>query len=141
MQVKITRLDPNIPLPAYQTPGSAAFDLAAAKETIVPPEQSALVPTGLIIATPENHVLMLAARSSLFKKKGLMLANGIGVVDSDYHGPNDQIFIACFNPGTEPITVLAGERIAQGILLPCLKAEFIESSPDGSNRGGFGSTG
>lgn len=141
MQVKITRLDPSVPIPAYQTPGSAAFDLAAAKETIVQPGQSALVPTGLIIATPENHVLVLAARSSLFKKKGLMLANGIGVVDSDYRGPNDQIFIACFNPGTQPVTVEPGERIAQGLILPYLKAEFIESSPDGSSRGGFGSTG
>ena len=141
MQIKITRLNPSVALPEYQTQGSAAFDLAAAEQTIIPAGQSGLVPTGLIIATPENHVLVLAARSSLFKKKGLMLANGIGVIDSDYRGPDDQIYIACFNPGTRPVTVEPGERIAPGLILPCLRADFIESQPEGSNRGGFGSTG
>lgn len=140
MQIKITRLNPAVAMPEYQTQGSAAFDLAVAEQTMIPAGQSGLVPTGLIIATPENHVLILAARSSLFKKKGLMLANGIGVVDSDYRGPNDQIYIACFNPGSQDVTVEVGERIAQGLIMPCIKAEFIESTPEAPDRGGFGST-
>ncbi|MFA6161079.1 MAG: dUTP diphosphatase [Patescibacteria group bacterium] len=141
MKVRITKLKGDINLPAYQTEGAAGFDLAAAEDCLVLPGQSFLVPTGLGIATPHGHVLFLTARSSLFKKKGLMLANGIGTIDSDYCGPNDQIFLSCYNPGQTPVSVSKGERLAQGIFVPFTRAEFYEAQADGQNRGGFGSTG
>lgn len=141
MQVRITRLKDDIALPAYQTPGAAGFDLASAEDVVIPPGQAFLVPTGLVITTPPGHVLILTARSSLFKKKGLMLANGVGTIDSDYCGPNDQIFLSCYNPGQSPVSITKGERLAQGIFLPFVRAEFQEGAADAPDRGGFGSTG
>jgi dUTP pyrophosphatase len=141
MQVRITKLKDDVALPAYQTAGAAGFDLASAEDVVVPPGQSFLVPTGLVIATPPGHVLILTARSSLFKKKGLMLANGVGTIDSDYCGPNDQIYLSCYNPGQSPVTVIKGERLAQGIFLPFTQAEFVEGVANAPDRGGFGTTG
>jgi dUTP pyrophosphatase len=141
MQVRITKLKEDVEMPVYQTAGSAGFDLAAAEDVVVPPGQSFLVPTGLVIATPPGHVLFLTARASLFKKKGLMLANGIGTIDSDYCGPNDQLFLSCYNPGPTSVSVTKGERLAQGIFLPFMRADFHEAPAEGADRGGFGSTG
>ena len=141
MKVKITKLRDDIEIPKYQTDGAAAFDLACADEVVIPPKGFKIVPTGLVIGTPPGYVLVLAARSSLFKKKGLVLANGIGVIDSDYCGPKDQIHLALFNRRDEEITIEAGERIAQGMIMPVIRAEFFEGDAEGDSRGGFGSTG
>lgn len=142
MKVRITRLDPSIEIPEYKTEGSAAFDLAAREDATIAPRALAILPTGLIIATPPGHVLILAARSSLFKKKGLLMANGIGVVDSDYSGPTDQIHLALFNPGDQEIKIEKGERLAQGMIIPIQQVEFEEGQPlSTESRGGFGSTG
>jgi len=141
MQIKVKRLIDNVELPQYQTKGAAAFDLASTEDAVIAAKGFSLLPTGLVIATPEDHVLVLAARSSLFKKKGLVLANGIGVIDSDYRGPQDQIFLAVYNPGETEVRVSAGERIAQGMFLPVTRAEFVEGETEGESRGGFGSTG
>jgi len=91
MQIIINKKDSQAEIPEYQTSGSAGFDLSSLEEIIVPGQEMKLIPTGLIIHVPENHVLLLMARSSLFKKKGLILSNGVGVIDSDYCGPNDEI--------------------------------------------------
>jgi dUTP pyrophosphatase len=141
MKVRITRLKPDVGLPAYTTPGSAGFDLAAAESLTVEPRAQAFVPTGLVIQTPERHVLFLTARSSLFAKKGLVLANGIGTIDSDYRGPNDEIKIIVRNPGTEPIRIEKGERLVNAIILPFIRAEFEEGEAALEDRGGLGSTG
>ncbi len=141
MKIKITRLRDDVEIPKYQTDGAAAFDLASADEIIVPPKSLKLVPTGLVIGTPSGHVLILASRSSLFKKKGLVLANGIGVVDSDYAGPEDQIFLAVYNQLETEVKIETGERIAQGMIMPVTRAEFFEGDAEGESRGGFGSTG
>jgi dUTP pyrophosphatase len=141
MQIKITRLRDDVEIPKYQTDGAAAFDLASANEVIVPPKTLKLVPTGLVIGTPPGYVLILASRSSLFKKKGLVLANGIGVIDSDYAGPEDQIFLAVYNQLDTEVKIEAGERIAQGMIVPVVRAEFEEGETDQKSRGGFGSTG
>ena len=97
MTVTITRLSPDVPVPAYGTPGAAAFDLSAAAETVVPPHGIALVPTGLVVRVPPGHFLAILARSSTPLKRGLMVANGVGVVDSDYCGPADEVKIQVFN--------------------------------------------
>lgn len=141
MLVRITPLRDDVEIPAYQTQGSAAFDLAAAEPMTIAAQSSALVPTGLIIDTPPGHVLLLAARSSLFRKKGLLLANGIGIIDSDYCGPEDEIKLSLYNPGSQPVDIAKGERLVQGMIVPFIRAEFEKGPADGKSRGGFGSTG
>ncbi len=142
MTVTITRLSPDVPVPAYGTSGAAAFDLAAAAETVVPPHGIALVPTGLVVRVPPGHFLAILARSSTPLKRGLMVANGVGVVDSDYCGPADEVKIQVFNVTGQAVTVAAGDRIAQGMVLAAPRVTFVETATaDGPSRGGFGSTG
>jgi dUTP pyrophosphatase len=142
-RVRIRRLDPDVPLPDYQTPGAAGFDLAASADLTIPPGRVALIPTGLVIEAPEGHFLGIFARSSTPLKKGLMVANGVGVVDRDYCGPADEVRIQVLNFTAEPIEVKRGDRIAQGLFLPVTRVEWQEASGDLRNdsRGGFGATG
>ena len=140
--VRIRRLRADIPLPAYQTPGSAAFDLAASADITIVAGQVALVPTGLVIEVPPGMFLGIFARSSTPLKRGLMVANGVGVVDSDYCGPDDEIKIAVINVTKAAVEVKKGDRLAQGVLLPAPRVEWEEVGelrPD--SRGGFGATG
>ena len=141
MKVKINRLDPTVPLPVYQTGGAAAFDLAAREQVVIPAKSLARVSTGLIIATPEGHALIISARSSLAAKKGLLLGNGIGVVDSDYRGPADEILISVYNLTDYEVVVAKGDRIAQGMFIKVERAEWSEENIQAASRGGFGSTG
>jgi dUTP pyrophosphatase len=142
MRVRIKRLDSTTALPQYQTAGSAAFDLAARAEMVLEPRRVSLVPTGLIVEAPEGYFLALAIRSSVPFKKGLMLANGIGIVDSDYCGPEDEVRLAILNFTDSPVVVKRGERLAQGLFLPVAKAEWEEVDEiQRASRGGFGSSG
>lgn len=118
-----------------------AFDLAAAEAVTVPPQGLAFVPTGLVIATPPGYALLMAPRSSLFKKKGLRLGNNIGVIDQDYRGPEDEIKISLWNPATQPVQIEKGERLAQGFFAAIGKAEWEEGEAHAASRGGWGSTG
>ena len=141
-KVRIRRLDPSVELPAYGTAGSAAFDLAASADTTIAPGEVRLVPTGLVIEVPEGMFLAIFARSSTPLKKGLMVANGVGVVDSDYCGPTDEVKIPTLNFTAHPVQVARGDRIAQGILLPSPRVEWEEVGElRGGSRGGFGATG
>ena len=129
-------------LPRYATTGAAGFDLAASADVVVQPGRTALIPTGLVIEVPEGMFLALFARSSTPLKRGLMVANGVGVVDSDYCGATDEVKIPVLNITAAPVTVTAGDRIAQGILLPVTRVEWEETVvPERDPRGGFGSTG
>ncbi len=142
MKITVTRLDPAVPLPSYQTAGSAGFDLAASADLTIQPGQIALVPTGLVIAVPAGHFLGIFARSSTPLKRGLIVANGVGVLDSDYSGPTDEIKIQVMNVTSTPVEVKRGDRLAQGVILPFVRAEWNETtSASGPDRGGFGSTG
>ncbi len=142
MTVRIHRLSPSIPLPEYQTSGSAGFDLASSADVTVQPGEFALVPTGLVIAVPPGHFLGVFARSSTPLKRGLMVANGVGVVDSDYCGPGDEIKIQVINVTQAPVEVRRGDRLAQGVILAYARAEWEEeASLVAATRGGFGSTG
>src|SRR5215212_7635959 len=105
MNVRITRVHPNVALPAYQTNGAAGFDLAASIEMTVQPGEVTLVPTGLVIEVPEGHFLGLFARSSTPLKRGLMVANGVGIVDSDYCGARDEIKIEVLNFTGAPVAI------------------------------------
>jgi dUTP pyrophosphatase len=142
MNVRIKRVRPHAELPRYQTSGAAAFDLAAAEEVTIQPGEVALVPTGLVVEVPAGMFLAVFARSSTPLKRGLMVANGVGVVDPDYSGPADEVKVAVLNFRKTAVTLARGERIAQGIILPAPRVTWIEiddlSSP---SRGGFGATG
>ena len=142
MTIQITRLSPDVPMPAYATAGAAAFDLAASAEVVVPPHAIALVPTGLVVKVPSGHFLAILARSSTPLKRGLMVANGMGVVDSDYCGPADEVKIQVINVTDQAVHVAVGDRLAQGMVLaaPRVVFEEVEVSNQAS-RGGFGSTG
>lgn len=141
MRVRITRLREDVTLPSYATNGAVAFDLASAESLVVHPREGALVPTGLVIATPPGFALILTARSSLYRKKGLMLANGVGTIDQDFCGPEDELKISVWNATDKDATVEKGERLAQGIFMKIDKAEWDEGPAQGLTRGGFSSTG
>ena len=142
MKVRIRRLRPDIPLPRYETDHAAAFDLSAAEDVVVEPGRVALVPTGLVVEVPAGMFLGIFARSSTPLKRGLMVANGVGVIDEDYCGPNDELKVQVLNITDAPVTVTRGDRLAQGIVLPCPRIEWDEvDEMRVPTRGGFGSTG
>lgn len=142
MTLTITRLSPSVPMPAYATSGAAAFDLAASTEVDVPPHGIALVPTGLVVRVPDGHFLAIFARSSTPLKRGLMVANGVGVVDSDYCGPADEVKVQVINVTDQPVRVAIGDRLAQAMVLAAPRVTLVEAaSTSGPSRGGFGSTG
>ena len=142
MNVRITRIHPNAQLPEYETSGAAGFDLAAVADVTVEPGQVALVPTGLVVRVPDGMFLGIFARSSTPVKRGLMVANGVGVIDPDYCGSTDEVKIPVMNFTMLPVTVKAGDRIAQGIFLAGPRVQWQETAEVGpSNRGGFGSSG
>lgn len=141
MKVQIQRVDKDLPLPKYETAGSVGFDFLAREDTEIPPRGITLVPGNVIIEVPQNFVLLITLRSSTPRKKGLLMPHGVGVIDHDYCGPKDEIKIQVYNFTDSPVTVLKGEKIAQGILVHIDKAEFLEVSEIRSeSRGGFGST-
>ena len=143
MQVSIQRIDPTLPLPRYETGGSVGFDFVTRETTVIEPGALALVPGNVIVRVPEGFALLVLPRSSLpRKKKGLICPHSIGVIDQDYHGEKDEIFVQVQNITDAPITVERGERIAQGLFVRVERAEWDEVDGHGKeSRGGFGSTG
>lgn len=108
----------------------------------IQPGEVTLVPTGLVIEVPAGHFLGVFARSSTPLKRGLMVANGVGIVDQDYCGPADEIKIEVYNFTAAAVTVAPGDRLAQGLILPAVRANWVESDLSGrTTRGGFGTTG
>jgi dUTP pyrophosphatase len=146
LQLKV--LDPRIgnefPLPAYATDGSAGMDLRAMLDAPLDlaPGKTELIPTGIAIhiGDPDLAAVILP-RSGLGHKHGIVLGNLVGLIDSDYQG---QLFVSCWNRGQENFRVEVGERIAQLMLMPVVRAEFeVVDSFDESERGagGFGHSG
>lgn len=140
-KVNIKLLDETLGLPAYQTEGSAAFDLYSREHTLINPMQMALVPLNICLEIPEGHFAMLVPRSSLYKKKNLIMVNGVGIIDSDYSGDNDEYKIQLLNMGPTVSVIEKGERIAQVLIIPITKLQFnqVKAMPN-KTRGGFGST-
>jgi deoxyuridine 5'-triphosphate nucleotidohydrolase len=142
MRLKIRRLNATVPLPTYGTGEAAGFDLAAAHDVTVAPGQIALVRTGLVIEVPPGHFLGIFARSSTPLKRGLMVANGVGVIDPDYSGPNDEIMIQVLNFTGADVSVARGDRLAQAVVLPAPRVTWEEVTEiRETTRGGFGATG
>lgn len=135
-------MDSTIPLPGYGTDRAAGFDLAAAHDTTIAAGAIALIRTGLVIEVPAGHFLGIFARSSTPLKRGLVVANGVGVVDPDYAGPTDEIMIQVLNVTRADVHVRRGDRLAQGIILPAPRVVWDEHDTAAlPSRGGFGSTG
>jgi dUTP pyrophosphatase len=142
MRLRIRRLDSTIPLPTYGTDEAAGFDLAAAHDLVIAPRQIALVRTGLVIEVPTGYFLGIFARSSTPLKRGLLVANGVGVIDPDYSGPTDEVMIQVLNVTDADVRVTRGDRLAQGILLPAPRVTWDEVTEiRAAARGGFGATG
>lgn len=142
MEVKIKRLTETAKLPVYGSEFSAGADLYADEAGFgIAPGETRLVHTGLSIEIPEGYGGFIYARSGLATKKGLAPANKVGVIDADYRG---EIMVSLHNHSGETQTVESGERIAQLVIAPFLKAEFTETdelSETVRGEGGFGSTG
>lgn len=143
-KVKIQYVNNLAKKPFYATQGAAGMDLSAAisEPITIKKGKRVLVPTGIAIALPSaESVAYIYARSGLGIKRGICLSNGVGVIDSDYRG---EICVGLINLGDEDYTIEPGERIAQMVFAPVLKAEFVEcESLEETERGagGFGSTG
>ena len=138
------RLGHEFPLPNYATDGSAGMDMRAMLDEPmeIRPGETHLIPTGLAIHIGDPSLAaVLLPRSGLGHKKGIVLGNLVGLIDSDYQG---QVFVSCWNRGDETFTVQVGERIAQMVFIPVVQAEFdIVDEFHSSHRGegGFGHTG
>ena len=143
VRVLFKRLDSRVKLPKYKTSGSSGMDLMAftEKKIIIKPNSSALIPTGLSLAIPEDTEIQIRPRSGLAAKSSITVLNTPGTIDSDYRG---EIKIILFNHSQEEFEVNNNDRIAQMVLTPILKIEFEETNElPGTIRGGggFGSTG
>ena len=141
MKVKIFRIDKDLPLPVYETPGAVGFDLISREDIEIPAGEIKLVPGNVIVETPEGYALLITSRSSTPRKKGLTQPHGLGIIDQDYCGPEDEIKIQVHNFTNETVSVHRGEKIAQGLFVKCERAEFEEVDKiENKTRGGFGST-
>ncbi len=142
MEVNIKKVHPNAIIPEYKTSGAAGFDFHLVEDVDLQAYEIKMIPTGLVISVPDNHMLLVASRGSGPIKHGTTMANAVGIVDSDYCGPEDEIFLIARNLREEVISLKKGDRIAQGIILPVVQVTFHEvDNIIDRNRGGHGSTG
>lgn len=141
LKVKIVRVDKSLPLPVYETGGSVGFDFLARENVCVKPRELALIPANVIIEVPEGFMLLVASRSSTPRKKGLLTPHGIGIIDNDYCGGEDEIHIQVYNFCDKEVLISKGEKIAQGVFVRVGTFEWQEIDEIKSiSRGGFGST-
>jgi len=146
IQLKIldSRLGKEIEMPTYATGGSAGIDLRACVDEalVVNPGETHLIPTGMAIhIADESLAAMILPRSGLGHKHGIVLGNLVGLIDSDYQG---QLFVSCWNRGSDSFTINVGDRIAQLVLVPVVQAEFdvvTDFTESERAEGGFGHTG
>ncbi|OYD08568.1 dUTP diphosphatase [Paludifilum halophilum] len=165
VRVKVKKVKEDAVIPQYATYGSAGFDLVAAEDVVIEPGETKLVPTGLAFEIPVGYEMQVRMRSGIAKRTNLRLPNAVGTIDSDYRGevfmmfentifcgPLTQVYdingvaphddIARYRKGTHLIR--KGDRVAQGVIVPVMRALFVESDElSGTKRGegGFGSTG
>jgi dUTP diphosphatase len=142
VEILISRLDPEVPLPSYAHPGDAGADLTTTVDVHLAPGERALVPTGISIALPEGYVALVHPRSGLAARFGVSIVNAPGTVDAGYRG-EIKVMLINLDP-REPVRLGRGDRIAQLVVQQVEHARFVEvDSLPGSVRGagGYGSTG
>ena len=138
MKVKVKKLRPEAELPTYATAGAACFDLFAVEKTIIGPNATRMIPTGLAFELPHDHVMMLFLRSSM-SKRGFV--SNTGIIDADYRG---EVFFPVSNVAGGYLFVGPGDRLGQAMIIPRPRIEFDEVeelSETERGSGGFGSTG
>ena len=143
VKVLVKKLDPKVQLPSYKTKGSSGMDLMAfIKDPIkIAPNTSALIPTGISVAIPNDVEIQIRPRSGLAVKSSISVLNTPGTIDSDYRG---ELKVILFNHSKEEFVIRNNDRIAQIVLMPVLKIDFeeVDNLPDTlRGSGGFGSTG
>lgn len=147
LTIRFTWLDAeqtaDLEMPSYETIGASGMDVQAAvdSEVVISPGARDLIPTGFAVAIPEGYEIQVRPRSGLAVKQGLTLPNTPGTIDSDYRG---EVKIAVINLGSEPVTISRGDRIAQLVVAPVIRANLkLVSELDQTDRGsgGFGHTG
>jgi dUTP pyrophosphatase len=142
VELRVKRLDPGLPLPAYAHDGDAGLDLYAAEDVSLEPFARALVSTGIAVAIPEGYAGFVQPRSGLANRKGLSFVNTPGLIDAHYRG---EIKVIAINLDPDKTLTLArGERIAQLVVQPVARATVVETEElDETKRGegGFGSSG
>jgi dUTP pyrophosphatase len=137
----IKRFDKSLPLPEYKTSGAAGFDLCAREAMTIAPHAIGYVPLNVAIEPPEGYFVLLAGRSSLHKR-GLMSINGVGIIDADYSGNDDEYIAVLYNFTNANVVMEKGDRIMQGVFLPLVQHDFEEvDEMENKTRGGFGTTG
>lgn len=142
MILPVKRLDPDLPLPSYAHDGDAGLDLYAAEDVTIDPSARALVPTGIAIAIPEGYAGFVQPRSGLALRAGLSFVNTPGLIDSHYRG-EVRVIAVNLDPAA-PIEIRRGDKVAQLVIQPVVRAEVAESDDLGDTvrgEGGFGSTG
>jgi dUTP pyrophosphatase len=140
-KVKIKRVHPDAVIPKYATPGSAGFDMVAVEDVTLEPGEAKLVRTGLAFEIPEGYEMQVRPRSGISLKTPLRIANSPGTVDADFRG---EVRIIAWNTGDDEISINKGDRIAQGVIAPVVRAQFEvvdELSETERGAGAFGSTG
>jgi len=141
MNVKISRIDKSLPLPVYETKGSVGFDLLSRTEMEIEPKTIKLIPANIIVEVPDGYALIIASRSSTPRKHGLTKPHGIGIIDQDYCGPEDEVKIQVFNFTDDPVVIPKGTKLAQGLFTRVDRLDFEEvNNIKEESRGGFGST-
>ena len=143
VKILIKKTNKEVIIPKYKTDGSSGVDLSAflEKKVVIKPNSSELIPTGLLVAIPEELEIQIRPRSGLAAKESIGVLNSPGTIDSDYRG---ELKIILFNHGKEDFIINNGDRIAQMVLVPIVKMEFeeVDSLPNTvRGQGGFGSTG
>ena len=143
VKILVKKFDKNIKLPAYKTSGSSGMDVMAyiKNRITIKPSKTAIIPTGITLGIPKNYEIQIRPRSGLAAKKGISVLNTPGTIDSDYRG---EIKIILINLSKKSFVVKSGDRIAQMVLCPVMKAKFKEIkniSKTKRGKGGFGSTG
>jgi dUTP pyrophosphatase len=142
-EARFLKLDPDALLPAYETDGAAGADLRArlSAPVVIPPLGRAMIPTGLALELPSGYEAQIRPRSGLAAWKGVTVLNTPGTIDSDYRG---ELGVILINLGQEPFTARDGDRIAQIVIAPVVKARMVEAAALSETKrggGGLGSTG
>lgn len=143
--IKLLPHGEGLPLPAYATEGAAGMDLCAAlpphTKLVIEPGARELVPTGIVVELPHDHEGQVRPRSGLALKHGVTVLNAPGTIDCDYRG---EVSVVLINHGREPFEIVRGQRIAQLVVAPVLKARLVLRDSLGETQrgaGGYGSTG
>ena len=143
-ELMVKRLNKELPVPEYKSEGAVGLDLVSREDVVIPAMSFEIVPLNVVVKIPDGYVGLLFPRSSLFKKKRLLMTNSVGVIDKDYCGDEDEIkacmlYLGLGKENSQKIE--CGERVCQLLIMRADNFEIVEQDTMGESRGGFGSTG